>query len=223
MPHRNLSPKIWKNGKVLPEVREALLNIAQEFLKYLDTSLDINDITFTGSYANYNYTPYSDIDLHLIIDLNSIKDLSIESLLKRFLAAKKDLFNNRYSIEVNGIDVELYPQDSSEPHVSSGVYSLYKNEWLIEPVRFLKKPDPIMTDKKYKMLMVIINEALSHGDLLEVEDLIGKIRNMRKAGLEKSGEMSIENITYKLLRAEGVLQKLFDKKYELFANSLSLN
>ena len=72
------------------------------------------------------------------------------------------------------------------------------------------------------MLTHVIDEILKHGTLQEVEALIEKIKNMRKAGLEKSGEMSIENITYKLLRAEGGLQNLFNKKYELYGDSLSL-
>jgi predicted nucleotidyltransferase len=222
MPHSDLSPKVWKNGKIIPEVRNVLLAIAQEFLNYLDINLDVIDITFTGSYANYNYTPYSDIDLHLIIDLNTVENETIETLIKRFMLAKKDLFNNRYSIEVNGIDVELYPQDASEPHVSSGVFSLDDNEWIIKPKKFLTSPNVQKTNKKYKMLTHVIDEILKHGTLQEVEALIEKIKNMRKAGLEKSGEMSIENITYKLLRAEGGLQNLFNKKYELYGDSLSL-
>ena len=35
---------------------------------------------------------------------------------------------------------------------------------------------------------------------------------MRSAGLERSGELSNENITYKVIRSMGLLQKLFDNK-----------
>ena len=58
LPHDNLSEKIWENeDKMLPEVREALMKIADEFIDYLGIDLDVLDITMTGSLANYNYTP----------------------------------------------------------------------------------------------------------------------------------------------------------------------
>jgi predicted nucleotidyltransferase len=223
MPHSNLSPKIWEDeNKMIPEVRDTLLKIAQEFLNYIDISLDVIDVTFTGSFANYNYTPYSDIDLHVVIDLSNAVNESIETLIKKFLLAKKDLFNNRYTISVNGVDVELYPQDAAEPHVSSGVFSLDKNSWIIKPKRFTTKPDKKLAEKKYKVLTSEIEEILKQDDLQEVEKLIEKIKNMRKAGLEKSGEMSVENIVYKLIRSSNNLQNLFDKKHELYGTSLSL-
>jgi len=224
IPHDHLSSKVWKDDNTIrSDVRDALLNIAQEFLQYLNLPLDVTDITFTGSYANYNYTAYSDIDLHIIVDLSNVDSESIETLIKRFLAAKKDLFNDRYTIEVNGIDVELYPQDAAEPHVSSGIFSLDDNKWLVKPVRFTTKPDIKLAEKKYLMLRNEIELLLEEDSTLpQIERLIEKIKNMRKAGLERGGEMSIENIAYKLIRSAGDLQKLFNKKYELYGNSLSL-
>ena len=40
----------------------------------------------TGSYANYNYTPYSDIDLHIIVDYDALTD--VEDLPKEFFNAQ---------------------------------------------------------------------------------------------------------------------------------------
>ena len=45
---------------------------------------------------------------------------------------------------------------------------------------------------------------------------------MRQSGLSKSGEMSIENIAYKMLRSKNLIQKLFDKKFKLYGDSISL-
>ena len=73
LPHDKLSPKLWlESGKMKEQVREALLLISNEFLDYLKIDVDVSDITITGSYANYNYTPYSDIDLHIIIEFAEI-------------------------------------------------------------------------------------------------------------------------------------------------------
>ncbi len=49
-----------------------------------------------------------------------------------------------------------------------------------------------------------------------------KIRDMRQSGLEKGGEMSDENIIYKILRSEGDIQKLYDMRDNVFDVSLSL-
>ena len=45
---------------------------------------------------------------------------------------------------------------------------------------------------------------------------------MRKSGLEKNGEFSTENLTYKILRNEGLLEKPRNKITELKDKGLSL-
>ena len=55
-----------------------------------------------------------------------------------------------------------------------------------------------------------------------LEKLIKKIRDMRQSGLEKGGEMSDENIIYKVLRSEGDIQKIYDMKDNIFDVDLSL-
>ena len=151
LPHEKLSSKIWLNdNEIIPDVRKALLNIAGEFLDYLKIDLDVSDITLTGSYANYNYTPFSDLDLHVIIEFADVSDNEV--LVKGFMSAKKSYWNDKYDININDINVELYPQDESEPHYSSGVYSLENNEWINKPQRFLKNPDISAVSKKVDIL-----------------------------------------------------------------------
>ena len=130
------------------EVRAALLLIANEFLDYLKIDVDVIDITVTGSYANYNYTPYSDIDLHLVIEFSDIT--SNEELIEGFMSAKKSYWNDKYDITIDGIEVEIYPQDANELHVSSGVYSIDNDEWVIEPIKFVKEPNTKAAKKKAK-------------------------------------------------------------------------
>ena len=101
LPHEELSMKLWKEEKLKPEIREQLLRIADVFIEYLGIPIDVADITMTGSYANYNYTPYSDIDLHIIIDPKSInKDVD---LVEEFLKAKRQFWNDRHDIRVLNI------------------------------------------------------------------------------------------------------------------------
>jgi predicted nucleotidyltransferase len=221
LPHEKLSQKFWdEDQKLKPEVREALLNIASEFLEYLKIDVDVSDITFTGSYSNYNYTPYSDIDLHIVIEFADVNDN--EELVKGFMSAKKSYWNDKYDIEVLGAEVEIYPQDASEEHISSGVYSIENDEWVVKPDKFQKKPNTKAAYKKFKMLSDQIDDVLISDDEKEVERILKKIKKMRQSGLSKSGEMSIENIAYKMLRSKNLIQKLFDKKFKLYGDSISL-
>lgn len=224
LPHEELSVKLWKEEKLKPEIRDQLLRIAEVFIEYIGVPIDVVDITMTGSYANYNYTPYSDIDLHIIVDPAGInKDVD---LVEEFLKAKRQYWNDRHDIRVLNIEVELYAQDKDEPHASSGVYSVKEDKWIEKPKKFRKEFDRSNVSKKveyFKRLIDIeIEEAKMNRDIKGLEKLIKKIRDMRSAGLEKSGEMADENIIYKVLRSEGDIQKLYDMKDNVFDVDLSI-
>ena len=49
--------------------RRTRIKIAKKFYQDLNIEAPLKDITLTGSSANYNWTDYSDIDLHLLIFL----------------------------------------------------------------------------------------------------------------------------------------------------------
>ena len=224
LPHEELSVKIWKDEKLKPDIREQLLEIADAFIEYLGISIDVLDITLTGSYANYNYTPYSDIDLHIIIDPKSInRDID---LVEEFLKAKKKLFNFRHDIRVLNIEVELFAQDVNAPSVESGIYSIKDDKWLIKPDKFRSSFDKRNVSKKVRYLRKQINmeidEAKMTRSTTDLDKLIKKINKMRQSGLEKGGEMSDENIIYKVLRSEGDIQKLYDMRDNIFDIDLSL-
>jgi len=224
LPHDELSVKLWEEEKLKPIIREQLLEIANSFIDYLGIDVDVIDITMTGSYANYNYTKYSDIDLHIILDPKSInKDVD---LVEEFLKAKRQFWNERHDIRVQNIEVELYAQDVNEEHASSGVYSVKNDEWIEQPKKFKTDFDQRFVLKKVKYFKkkidMEIEEAKTNKDISGLEKIIKKIRDMRQSGLEKSGEMADENIIYKVLRADGEIQKLYDMKDNIFDIDLSL-
>ena len=64
--HDILEPEVWSGDKLISEVREALLKIAKDFLIDLPFDIDVEDITLTGSLANYNWSKFSDVDLHIV-------------------------------------------------------------------------------------------------------------------------------------------------------------
>ena len=217
LPHNTLSSKIWVGNSMLPEFREALLRISDAFIDYLGIDIDVVDITMTGSYANFNYTVFSDIDLHILIDMTSI-DANTD-LVEEFFAAKRSFWNDRHDIELKGIEVELYPQDVDEEHKSSGVYSVQDDEWIVEPKKFKTGIDIENIEKAatkiIKEIKVAIKNSIKKSSVDDIAKMLKKLKRMRQSGLERAGELSDENITYKIIRAEGYLQKLFDVKYKI--------
>jgi len=215
---------VWnENAVMLPEFREALLKIADEFLYYLGIPVDVIDITMTGSYANYNYTPFSDIDLHLVIDFSTVDDNL--NLVEEFFSAKKTFWNNRHDIELKGIDVEIYPQKDDEEHASTGVYSIQDDKWLIKPKKFKDDLDVDNLTKKSeklsKEIRVALKQARERNTIRPLDKMIKKLKKMRQSGLEKAGELSDENIMYKVIRSQNLLQDLFDTKDEILDIDLS--
>ncbi len=220
--HRSLSPGIWsENNEIDSEVRERLVEIATDFYENLDLGAEILDITLTGSLANYNWSKYSDVDLHLIVDFEEINE--DEEMVRQLVDSLKTVWNRVHDITIKGYDVEVYIQDKDQPHHSGGLYSLMNDEWISVPEKDVKKFDPGVVEKKSKSLMGQINfchQMLKEGKYDDAIDacnfLKEKIRKMRKAGLEKDGEFSNENIVFKVLRREGFLEKLQDTKVRAY-------
>lgn len=217
--HEKLNSKLWlPNNELKPEVTFKLLDIAKAFIKFLGVNSEaIEDIVITGSSASYNYTSHSDIDLHLIVDFDKVhKDCPI---VGDFLLSKKSEFNNNHDIYIYGIPVEVYAESVGNNNVHNGLYSLKKGKWLEEPQKLKPTDNDMAVEAKYKELKSLISNT---ADKEEATELIDKIKRMRKAGLEKSGEFSVENLVFKKLRNEGLIGKLMDIKKEGIDKELSL-
>ena len=131
-----LNPKFWKNDLLDSRIRLKLLDIADDFTDFLKVDwVKPEDITMTGSLANYNWSEeYSDIDLHIIMDFKKV-DKRVD-FVREYFQSKKDLWNQKHKdIRILNYPVELYVQDKNEPHSSSGIYSLEKNDWIVKPER----------------------------------------------------------------------------------------
>jgi predicted nucleotidyltransferase len=219
--HDELESTVWENGALKPEVRARLLTIAKEFIDSLNIdNFDALDIVLTGSMANYNYTKFSDFDLHVITDYDSIECAEIA---EEFYQSKKRIWNSSYDIQIAGHDVELYVEDEDDPPVSGGVYSILDNKWIKEPSHQSPNVDIRAVRAKTREYVKKIKDALDgHLDAKKVQDLVKKLRDMRTAGLEKAGEFSVENLAYKTLRNAGVLDKLSDLRNHQITTDLSL-
>ena len=108
----SLHPMFWEEESLKEEIRSKLVEIAQKFLDELGIdNLTVDDITLTGSLANYNWNDKSDIDLHILIDFDSLPQSN--GLLKDFMNLKRMLWNKTHNIKIKDHDVEVYVQDSN--------------------------------------------------------------------------------------------------------------
>ena len=203
------------------DVRKNLLKISNEFIESLGIEFFIHDIVLTGSLANYNWSNYSDVDLHILIDFKET-DYNLD-LLKEFFDAKKNVWNEKHNITVKGYDVELYVQDIDEEHVSSGVYSILNNKWVVEPDKVKSNIDDSMILQKSEEYMKKIDLLIKkEGPIESIEGLRKKLKEFRQSGLESGGEYSYENLTFKLLRRNGYIEKLLKLKTTLMDKKLSI-
>ena len=86
----------------------------------------------TGSLCNYNWSTYSDIDLHIVIDFSEISDK--KDLVQEYFDAKKNEWNNSHTnLTIHNFNVELYVEDIVNDSVRGGIYSLEQNKWIKKP------------------------------------------------------------------------------------------
>ena len=226
---KELNPKIWESSdKMSPKVRDRLLDIAYEFIEFLGVDVVISDVVMTGSLANYNWSRFSDVDLHLIADFEQFSENELP-LYEELFRLKKTLFNDKHDITIYGYDVELYVQNDVESHFSSGEYSILFDEWKNKPKKEKVKIDTELIKNKSEHWMKIIDEVINNSDdksfesgVQSIDKVKDKLKKYRTAGLEGGGEMSDENLVFKVLRRNGYIQKLFDFRNEYQDKKLSL-
>lgn len=225
--HDTLNPLIWDSDmKIKTDVRKALLMNAKRFIEFCDAeNLTFADIILTGSMANYNYNENSDLDVHVVLDFNQISEN--KEFVGDFFKLKKRLWEDTLPIQIKGHDVEMYFQDTAEPHHSSGTYSLIKNEWIRKPTKKIINIDSANVQLKSADLMNAIDDLETNKSeenfLKKHEQLKNRIKKLRQSGLDRSGEFSSENLAFKILRNTGYLGKMVDMKNDYLTKELSLN
>ena len=223
----SLNIQIWDGDKLRPEIREHLLKIAKEYIKYIDIDAKPEKVMFLGSMANYNWNESSDFDLHIVYDFKKISD--DVDFAKDFFDTKGSNWKSNHKITLKGYDVEIYVQGKDEENKSVGVYDLLNNNWISEP----KKEDVKIDKELIKKKAASIATRIEHIDSLSIENsdkvykeaknLKDKIKKMRQAGLDKTGEFSVENLAFKYLRNNGYLERLGKITIKSFDKNLSMD
>jgi predicted nucleotidyltransferase len=219
--NNTLNPDLWNPDNTLkPEIRENLMKIAQDF--YTDTKLTapIEDIIMLGSSANYNWSPTSDIDLHVVIDLKKLG--ANEDINKQLVDALKANWNKNHNINIKNKKVEVYIQDVNEINRSTGVYSLLNNQWKKIPQKIHVILDNKLIQQKYSNYVLQIETAIISKDLDKMKRVLKSLFDMREVGLSKTGEYSIENIVFKVLRSRNYIEKLKNAINSIYDSSVSI-
>jgi len=219
--HDTLNPKLWDSDRQLkPEIKHALLKIAQDFIDFVGIEFPVWDIEITGGNANYTYTEHSDIDLHIITDFTKI---DCERTVEELFDSKQALYKRRYDITIKGITVELYVQDKNETLASRGIYSLKDNTWYIEPSPDVPEYDQDELNHMVKVWQSIIHHAEQTQDPETLHKVRQLLKQYRTKGLQtEDSEFSIPNLVFKALRNSGDIGKLMDIMDKLHDEQLSL-
>jgi len=216
--HDSLNPDIWDGEELRTDIRVALLKIAKEYYEFLDIQVPVMDLVVTGSQANYNYTEYSDLDLHLIVPYEKVKcDMAVDELFR----TKRDLWRATRELTVRGVPVELYAEDVSKP-VTGSTYSVVRGHWIKKPVPITGSYDKSAVMKLVSIWEKVIDNAVATDDLKTLESVKNLLKTFRQAGLDKSGEMNPANLTFKSLRNDGYVDRLLTAIKNLRDRTLSI-
>lgn len=216
--HDYLNPKLWDNFTLKPDVKKACLDICNEFIDNLDIEINVADIQLVGSNAAYNYTPTSDIDLHIIVNFELLQ--ASKEILTAYFNSEKSKFNSTYDISIKQHPVEIYVEDINSSVLSNGIYSLIQDKWIKKPVKHAVPQYDLSTQlRKFDEL---ITKALLNTSIEDIECLINSIYMMRKNSLQVDGEYGQGNQLFKELRNRNYLDKLKERLLELKSENLTL-
>jgi DNA-binding Lrp family transcriptional regulator len=225
----SLNPEFWDREELRSDIRDQLMLIAQDFFDGLNSpeNLVIKDVIFTGSLANYNWSKFSDVDMHVIVDFETIE--AKEEFVKQLFDSYKNLWNKNHDITIKGYDVELYLQDIKETLSANAVYSVKRNKWILKPEKEKLKINRNIIKKKALSFfdkLKDVKKAYAEGDyqkaLDKSQELKDKIKKYRKSGLESGGEFSLENLVFKVLRRTPYMEVLNDINSKSYDQIMSI-
>tara|TARA_Y100000310_G_scaffold267837_2_gene280105 strand:- start:18421 stop:19848 length:1428 start_codon:yes stop_codon:yes gene_type:complete len=227
LPTTRLNRKIWKGSNMAESVRRRLMAIARDFVEEVEfLQSDIVDIVLTGSMASFNWTKQSDLDLHILVDFSTI-DRNVD-LVKKYVNARKTIWNNKHEIRIFGFEVEVYIQDINEPHHAEGIYSIQSKNWIQKPKKMKIEIDNKAVNAKVGYFTHAVDYAYELNSTNEYNEahtlaqkLKAKLHKMREIGLAREGTWSTENLAFKLLRNNGVVKKLHDLETNSYDDSYS--
>lgn len=207
--HQDLNPLLWDGFELKDDVRNKLIEIGKTWITWANIPAEaVKDMILVGGNANYNYTSHSDIDLHILVDVDEIPNCP--DFIDDYLKDKKQLWSLTHDIKIHGNDVEIYAQDMNDGFAKDqGVFSLTDNNWITEPVnQEINLDNPNIFKKVQEYIEKIDSLIASNAEQESFQRLKDKFKEMRTGSIAKYGEFSHGNLIFKELRNLGYLDKM---------------
>ena len=213
-----LNPKIFANNIMIPQVSNKLIQSSKDFLEEMtrdmtDQNIDlvVKDIMLVGSNASYNYSDFSDLDIHILYDTENLGDNLSKFFAKEYFEAFRRLFNQSHDIKIYDLPVEFYAEDINSNGVYNGRYSILNDAWIQFPDKNRVEINSTEVEAKYSLYKSDIDSCISAtGGYETAIDLYKKLFKMRRTALQSGGEFCTENLAFKRLRNDGSITKLRD-------------
>lgn len=220
--HDKLNPKLFgTDNKLLPQVVDKINEIVEEFKDELaeeEVELVVKDIVLIGSNVSFNYTKDSDLDVHIVTNMEGKS-----ADYRKIYDAYRKLWNRRMSINFYGIPVELYVESSDLKTVSNGIYSVLNNDWIKFPTeQVIPEVDQNAVDHYFKPFETWYNEIKANPTIEEIDKFINDVYVARQTALDGEGEYALGNLVFKEVRNYGYLDDLKELRNEVMAKKLSL-
>ena len=214
---------MWRQHRLRTEVRLKVLENGIAFYRFLGLKgLIVNDIILTGSNAAYNYTLQSDLDVHLLVGFFARTHVSGHG--EQYVHCQKDLMEPK---------LRHHDQRSSARTLCGEHGRSRERQWRLQRVAqsLAQNTDP-HTPPAYDDIAILSKaevyadeiDALLAGEptIAMLTQMLQRLHELRQNGLLSGGEFSIENLTYKTLRAIGYIQKLYAELTKLRDQHLSV-
>jgi hypothetical protein len=218
-----LCPALWDEQMHLdPEVRLNLLKMAQDFYEKTKFTAPILDVYLMGSIANYNWTPDSDADVHVIIDFTQLQmPNETASKVAKSAGAQWNLEHNA-TVKGHKVEINIQSVKAEKPHVT-GIYSLMKDAWIRKPTHMDVKVNKPLIQVHYSEIKKYVEKAIQSGDREQMKTAKDYLDDYRQHGLDTAGELSTQNIVYKILRAKGLIKTLKDSIVAAYDDEMSVD
>lgn len=135
----------------------------------------------------------------------------------------KSGWNKAHEIKIKGHDLEVNFEDVNAENNITSIYSIKDNKWVEPPVKEKPMFNKNLIRQKYLAYKKQITQSLQDGDETELKNILEKLYITRQAGLDAKGEFSEENIVFKVLRAQGYLDKIKDTANAIYDKEMTIN
>lgn len=212
--HKKLNYKLWQDEEIKPKILKKLNMIVDAFIKLKKIEEKILDVIIIGSSCDINYTNKSDIDIHLVVDLDE------ESDEYKLLVMECKLWNET-PIFIFTHKVEISPQSKNSTTISKDAaqFSIKYNKWIKEPNYEFTITDDMKNEinKQVETTIQLAHSYYKQNDGISLQKLIKKLKDERRDAVSTDGEMSIPNLVFKTLRNLGCIVEWMDRvlRFEL--------